>query len=292
MSTGSPTWNQPWFLGAPATKLSAILSLALYVAVSSHSQWSHDTFTLDTAKLLTQQQPLYHLLSYPIIFESTGELVLGTIVLVQFGRRFEREMGSRKYCLWMLSTYLISTFFLLVVGAMVRDLSVCGPYPLMGGLLYLYHVYAPRMHPRFFGVFGMHVSEKSIPYLFALQVLLYRRWDSVLPAGCGMIAAFLALKLNLDVPDSVAELFGAWGQRFSGEVPPNILAQRASTTRAAAPRAAAAAPAAFQRPPPPPQSAIDQLTSMGFEREAVLRALEASFNNVEQAANRLITGGS
>jgi hypothetical protein len=56
-------------------------------------------------------------------------------------------------------------------------------------------------------------------------------------------------------------------------------------------RQRAAAPAAAQPPPPPSEEAIEQLTSMGFEREAVIRALQMSGNNVEAAANRLLTAG-
>jgi len=49
----------------------------------------------------------------------------------------------------------------------------------------------------------------------------------------------------------------------------------------------------FQTPPPPPlpsPEAILQLTAMGFEREDVVRALQTTDNNVEAAANRLLSG--
>ena len=49
----------------------------------------------------------------------------------------------------------------------------------------------------------------------------------------------------------------------------------------------------FQRmppPQPPSQESIDQLTAMGFERDAVVRALSLTDNNVEAAANRLLSG--
>jgi hypothetical protein len=41
---------------------------------------------------------------------------------------------------------------------------------------------------------------------------------------------------------------------------------------------------------PPSQEAIETLTAMGFEREAVIRALRLCDNNVEHAANRLLSG--
>lgn len=54
--------------------------------------------------------------------------------------------------------------------------------------------------------------------------------------------------------------------------------------------AAAAPPVAPRPPPPPPEEAIAQLTSMGFDRESVIRALQQTDNNVEAAANRLLMG--
>lgn len=53
---------------------------------------------------------------------------------------------------------------------------------------------------------------------------------------------------------------------------------------------AAAPPAAPRPPPPPPEEAITQLTNMGFDRQAVVNALQQSDNNVEAAANRLLMG--
>lgn len=42
-------------------------------------------------------------------------------------------------------------------------------------------------------------------------------------------------------------------------------------------------------PPPPSEEAIEQLTLMGFDREAVITALGATDNNLEAAANRLLS---
>ncbi|CAM9239683.1 unnamed protein product [Phaeothamnion confervicola] len=41
-------------------------------------------------------------------------------------------------------------------------------------------------------------------------------------------------------------------------------------------------------PPPPPEEAIETLQGLGFDREAAIRALQATDNNVEAAANRLL----
>ena len=48
--------------------------------------------------------------------------------------------------------------------------------------------------------------------------------------------------------------------------------------------------AGWQALPPPSEEQIQSLVGLGFDRPAVLRALEASSNNVEVAANRLLGG--
>jgi hypothetical protein len=43
-------------------------------------------------------------------------------------------------------------------------------------------------------------------------------------------------------------------------------------------------------PPPPPEEAIESLINLGFERDRVIRALQSRDNNVEAAANFLLSG--
>jgi hypothetical protein len=66
-------------------------------------------------------------------------------------------------------------------------------------------------------------------------------------------------------------------------------AERGNRQRRAVDGGRATAPAAVQRPPPPPpEETIDQLMNLGFERQAVIRALQQTDNNIEAAANRLM----
>lgn len=55
------------------------------------------------------------------------------------------------------------------------------------------------------------------------------------------------------------------------------------------PAAMPAAAAPVPPPEPPSEDAIINLISMGFERDAVVQALQDSNNNVEVAANRLLS---
>ena len=132
----------------------------------------------------------------------------------------------------------------------------------------------------------------------------------MLATSLGGVAAYGYIISNLhetiDIPEALAKPLTAIGAHLS-EPPPRILAptnrggrgdpmagiQRMMRNNPAA-QAAAAAAAAAQRPvappAPPDPEAIEQLTSMGFERQQVINALQATNNNVERAADRLLSG--
>lgn len=225
---------------------------------------------------------------------------MGTLTLAHFSRRFERELGSRKFCMWLLESYVISIVSIWTVATVMMHVSLqyAGPYPTLGALLYLYYKYTPRLHPRFFGVFGFHVSEKIIPYAFAVQVILFRGKHSIIPAVCGVVAGWCSILYTADVPDAVAD-FTKKCFSVVVEAPPPMMApalaaarqqrnvQRRQQQQARVP---GPPPPPVRAPEPPSQANIDQLTAMGFDRETVVRALQQSNNSVERALDRLLTG--
>jgi hypothetical protein len=259
---------------------------------------------MDTVRVL--EGDWYRLLTSHITFGSMGEVVLGNLIVAHFSRRFERELGSRKYVCWLIAVYLVAipliwTVAMIIITGEEEDdrLTYAGPYPTLGALLYLFYRYTPRLHPRFFGVLGFHVSEKVIPYAFALQMVAYQGMSTLIPTVCGCVAGWLAISYypHMDViPNGVADFFSSCASRLLVEGPPGMLAPRQQQHHHAPlqqqPRAA---PVRQQPPPPPPpqppsQVAIEQLTSMGFDRDTVVRALEQSNNSVERALDRLLTG--
>ena len=224
---------------------------------------------------------------------------MGLLVYINFSRRWEREMGTRKYVVWLIMVSLLATLLQIFVAQLLfveKGFKYSGPYPTMGALVFLFHIYSPRLYPRFFGIFGIHYSEKSMTYAFAAQVILYRGSTSVIACASGMAAASLihnvSMLKTMDVPDAVASTVSTIFGRFMDDPPMAVIPRGAAEMppmmaprRVIPPPAAAPAP-----PPPPPEAAIEQLTSMGFERDDVLRALRASHNNVERAADRLLSG--
>mmetsp|Transcript_7017 Transcript_7017/g.10640 ORF Transcript_7017/g.10640 Transcript_7017/m.10640 type:complete len:291 (+) Transcript_7017:364-1236(+) len=279
--------NQSWFIGAPLTRFLALLTGISYAILESKKL--HGDFNFDVNAILRQGQ-VYRIFTGPLTFSSSGEIIVGLLVLVNLSRRLERELGTRKFSLWLLGVGVISTIIqLLIFGQILDSLIYSGPYPSIGAVVWMFHTTAPRLHPRFFGLCGIHFSEKSMGYVFCLQIILFRGLNSVIPCSCGMVASQLfrtipPLQKALDVPDGIASMVAATLQRFVEDPPvPLVPTTRQSRQRAPPPPVVAVMP--------PPEAAIEQLTSMGFDRDSVLHALQASQNNVERAADILLTGG-
>lgn len=137
-----------------------------------------------------------------------------------------------------------------------------------------------------------------------MQVIFSGGVGTFLPVVFGFLSGMMSVNLcKVELPDVVYSICSGLGKVFVDEAPAVMMArsvQRAGRSRpsrrdggqrTAVPPAAAAATQPPQPPSPPPEEAIEQLTSMGFEREAVIRALQMSGNNVEAAANRLLMSG-
>ncbi|KAG7346307.1 ubiquitin-associated UBA domain protein [Nitzschia inconspicua] len=205
--------------------------------------------------------------------------------------------------------------------------QVRGPYWIAGGVLYWYWMYVPRLHPRFLSLptCGMVFSEKSFGFAWAAYVLLMGGGASLLVGLLGFLGSalffFLLMLpstssnngtgsnsnqqlLPMDVPDSIVNMlpWDALGSILLVENPPKVFApllvmnagrnnnvdigmgaglgQRRQWHVRPQPTA----------PPLPPPEAIAQLTAMGFGEQQVKEALQATGNNVERAADRLLTG--
>lgn len=261
-----------WFTGAPLSKAIA-LSTAVGYVVAETNKW-HEALILDTAKIFDQAQ-FYRLFVFNWTFASMGELVFGLMALCPLMRRFEREMGSRRFSAFMVYASVLSTIFELIIFNLFIDIErYSGPYPQLGAVLALYHKFTPRLYPKFFGVLGQDFSEKSLTYGLCTQVFLCGGPSTAVPAAVGFLAGSLSLKLSeTQLPELAYSLGRSVGNVFVDEVPAVMMSREVQ-----------------RPPPPPPEEAVAQLTGMGFERQAVVRALQQTDNNVEAAANRLLMG--
>lgn len=296
---GAP--SQPFFMGAPLSKLVTLSVVGTYIVYETQGIGpGHESLEMDVDKIINEGQ-LYRFFTGHSTFGNGGDLVMGITVLSLFARRFEREMGTRKFATFLFFVSILSTGWeVLFAQVLAIPLKFSGPYPWIGALFILFHMYTPRMHPRFFGILGFHFSEKSIQYAFCIQVASSGWLGTILPTLSGMIAGYLASSHRLpfskiEIPDFLCRHATRMGERFVEDPPPILSAVQPRTRVGATPGGEFAAPA--PRPPrpvappsPPSEVAIEQLTSMGFDRESVIRALQRNNNNIERAADRLLSG--
>jgi hypothetical protein len=331
--------QQLWFAGAPASKLLVAFTVLFYVLV--HTKRMKNGVFFDSS--IAQQRSSYDRQPHrywtsKLTFGTAREVVVGTGLLAVLSRRYEREMGTRRYAAFLLfvcAATVALEWFLVTArafpyggkggGGIVR---YAGPYHLVAALFALYHRFAPRLHPRFFGAAGIHFSEKSLYYAWFLY-LCYSGgaadgggggWkNTAAPAALGIAACCLYLSVPpdvLDVPEPVLRLLSPLTERLSEPQPPMLSAAPAAMTgggggggrRGVGGRGAAGAgrhhpahavfgqrqPAAAAVPPPPPPqqpadpAAVEQLANMGFDRRQVEQALQQTNNDVERAADRLL----
>ena len=205
-------------------------------------------------------------------------------------------MGSRRFGAFIVYVSFLSTILELGFFNIFFDTErYSGPYPQLGAVLALYHKFTPRLHPKFFGILGYDFSEKSITYGLCAQVMLSGGMSTIVPTMIGFLSGMLCVNFSENqLPEFVYSLAAIIGNALLVDEAPAIMMSR-SVQRGAGgggggnrPRRAAAPQTPRASPPPPPEEAITMLTSMGFEREAVIRALQQTDNNVEAAANRLM----
>lgn len=317
----SPSYRFPgWFQGAPLTKLLTFSTIGFFAILKDNQ----DLIALDLQDLVEHRE-FYRLILYPLTFQSIGETIMGLTVLVPLCKRFEREMGSVKMVAFMLKSFVMAT--ILQCFLLSDKYLATGPYPTIGAILYLYHSFTPRLYPKFVSILGFDFSEKALTQLFVLQLVFHHGYYSLVPFIAGYISGLISIskitpygRWDLEIPGLIYRIgYGvakATGLEDLSHAPSYISHQRnlrgsggrrnngsdtdmrrngdfgANNNNAQTGPGQAPGPQ-FEPTPlaqPPSEENIEQLTAMGFERDAVVRALREADNNLEHAANRLLTG--
>ncbi|GAX11541.1 hypothetical protein FisN_22Lh232 [Fistulifera solaris] len=264
-----------WFEGAPASKLMAISSVAALIMYRQTSA----------------QRPLTLYTNKWIFRPGSGESFLGTALFLYWSRGLERQTGSRKFVTVLLSVQLlvITMEHFMQILAMGKY-PYMGPYPLLGAYFVWFHMYLPRIHPRFVQILGFTFSEKAIGYLWFAWIAGSEGRNSIVAAVLGMFAWMIYrhfLENRIDFPDAVATFVSPYSSRFLEAPPPVVPMVGMAALRTGGPRPQMVP----QRPPPePPEAAVEQLVGMGFPRAQVIQALQVSNNSIERAADRLLSG--
>ena len=299
------TGTQSFFVGAPLTKLASILAVVAYFSTSTTKGSNNNhvrLFAMDALRVYEKGE-IYRYVTAPMTFGTTAELIPAGLLLVYSLRQVEREMSTRKCTMFVL---FVHGFAIVCQALMIpyllyaakSNLRYAGPYALLGALFYHFHVKTPRITPQFVRILGFSFSDKLWQYLWFAQAAGGGGWSTLLIFAIGTVAAWIYDKVpwlsqGLDVPDVVTTWVSTVvGFRFWADGPPRtVLPGRAGRGGGGGiPRAAAAAAAA-----PPPRAvtadpaAVEQLTMMGFPQPRVVEALQATNNDVQRAADRLLT---
>eukprot|EP00003_Mantamonas_plastica_P017418 TRINITY_DN2890_c0_g1_i1.p1 TRINITY_DN2890_c0_g1~~TRINITY_DN2890_c0_g1_i1.p1 ORF type:complete len:319 (+),score=69.50 TRINITY_DN2890_c0_g1_i1:98-958(+) len=156
---------------------------------------------------------LWRLITSHFTFTTPAEILFGMLLLYNF-RCFERQMGSRRFGAFTLSTLLISTLIQIAFLAIQPSLSFLSPgqYGMIFAMFVLFNRDIPKTHR--FRVFGVTLTDKVFTYLLGLQLLLSNSPQSLFAALSGIIAGVLYRSDSIglrnrfsDLPDPIVNFF-------------------------------------------------------------------------------------
>ena len=244
---------------------------------------------------------VWRLVTHHVAFETLGEAVVGAVALYRF-RRFERYFGSRKFCCFV-AIAASATTAALSAGAVVfsrRDegrrffAPASGPYGLVFALFALFYELSPVVQPKFFALFGVHFSNKSLMYVAGLQLLAAHGGRSACPGAVGFLAGCAYLHDALGLHEIVLP------KRFRWLFEPSDVDDAPGAPGAPrhvpetddfgdlVPGDGDAPPGGAFETIAPSDEHVDSLVAMGFDRDRALAALLACNDNLERAADKLL----
>ncbi|CAN4109323.1 unnamed protein product [Withania somnifera] len=285
------------FNNAPVTRALVIASTLFTIIFgvrgrANHLGWSYQD--------IFQKLRIWKLILSIFTFSSTPELVFGLYLLYYF-RVFERQIGSNKYSVFLLFSFVVSLLLEVLALQLIKDPSLSilsGPYGLIFSSFVPFYLDIPVS--TWFRIFSLRFSDKSFIYLAGLQ-LLFSSWKrSIVPGLCGIIAGCL-YRLNLfrirrvKFPEFIASFFARLSWPSVGNIPPPSAPARNSPGNVpifAGRQIEANYPAPVLSAREPPEDAIAMLVSMGFDRNSARQALIHSRNDVNIATNVLLESQS
>lgn len=287
------------------SKTVCVLTTAVTLAVLSNK--SQDAFSTSALRIFGEEKQWWRLFSSLFSLASVWELML-TLHLARTFRILERHLGSSKYASFLVLAAVLTKSIELALCIQFPYLrQPSGPLSILSALTTMYYGYVPCTTPIYFTLGDFRITEKVFTYVAILSLAFHDSWDSLLPAGCGVMVALLYCPSfsplqSFRVPGQI--LFSVLGTLFpSGD---QIAERRRQMTRIqrriGAGRPGQAHHLLGQGPgaaggtglrqrvelPPPREEDIALLMGLGFDRSTVVRVLRSSGNNTEAAANRLL----
>ncbi|KAJ8534141.1 hypothetical protein K7X08_007465 [Anisodus acutangulus] len=285
------------FNNAPVTRV-LVIACTLFTIIfgvrgrANQLGWSYQD--------IFQKLQIWKLIISAFTFSSTPELVFGLYLLYYF-RVFERQIGSNKYSVFLLFSFVVSLLLEALALQLIKDPSLSilsGPYGLIFSSFVPFYLDIP-ISTRF-RVLSLHFSDKTFIYLAGLQ-LLFSSWKrSIIPGLCGIIAGCL-YRLNIfrirrvKFPEFITSFFARLSLPSIGNTPPPAAPARNAPGNVpifAGRQMEGNYPAPVSSTPEPPEDAIAMLVSMGFDRNSARQALIHSRNDINIATNVLLESQS
>eukprot|EP00252_Welwitschia_mirabilis_P025054 TRINITY_DN7685_c0_g1_i1.p1 TRINITY_DN7685_c0_g1~~TRINITY_DN7685_c0_g1_i1.p1 ORF type:complete len:293 (+),score=36.79 TRINITY_DN7685_c0_g1_i1:209-1087(+) len=281
------------FQNAPVTKV--LIIICGVASIIAATQGGASSFGLSYQAIIKRFH-FWRLVTSIFVFSSTSELMFGLYLLYYF-RVFERQIGSNKYSVMILFTTIFSTLLELFVVVLRRESLLngvaSGPYSVIFSLFVPFFLDIP-VSTRF-QMFSVRLSDKSFVYLAGLQLLLSSWKRSFIPGICGVIAGIF---YRLNIFRIQRFKLPKWVTSTSSWLFAPIVSSRPSNAplRRLATRETINAPLGqqFQGNWGAPsltasEEAISILVSMGFDRASATQALVQSRNDVNAAADLLLS---
>lgn len=278
-------------------------SLSFLTLILSFFYGGGQFVSFDLEAILLHGQ-IYRILLSHIIFSSMSQTILG-LVLLYTCRHFERQLGIRKFGAFVFMGFVSSVLLQLALSATAMSFGPSkefvpssGPYFLIFSLLPMFRAYIPKFHASSYTLFGVGFSEKTWTYLLALQLLCCQGLSSISAGLIGLLIGYMYVNnifrfQAVRLPRAVEYVFSLFGRFITSllptdtaprRVPPNPMMPGAAGGVQMRPTAPMGPMAGFQQPS---EADIATLTSMGFDRAAVIHALQVT-GSVDAAANMLL----
>jgi len=260
-----------------------IVKVLLFGSVGS-SLFVHALKHLTMPSSISLTSQMVRLVTHNLFFTGVGDAVTSVILLYSF-RIFERQMGSAKFAVFTLTTWMTYALLFLIwlVLQPQRSAPISGPYGLIFALLVQYYFEIPASHH--FRVLGIRTSDKLLIYILSIQLLLSNLPTSLV-AGVAGIGAGLVYRSDilpfkkLTLPSFIVRPFSQW-------ILPLLQSPQTYRPTRPLPRPAGAPPRTTPHPPAS-EVTIGMLMDMGFSREGVQAALIQANHDPELAAAILL----
>ncbi|XP_071949496.1 ubiquitin-associated domain-containing protein 2-like isoform X1 [Antedon mediterranea] len=195
-------------------------------------------FFLYSLEDLTNPYKVWRVLSCKLVFHHTTDLVCG-LILIYYFRIFERRAGSRKFCSYIQSMFILCTlleiFCLVVMQHGFEKLTwKPGFHSVLMSFFVKFYMDVPRTNAA--SICGIPFSSKSITYFMGLQIVFLEPMNAIFSV-CGILMGilyrlnFINLQNWFNIPESVADFVSRTIGAIVRTKPPQRLLQPMGATR-------------------------------------------------------------